>query len=74
MELETFYEVTDRYKEVVWGGTSAPECIGWFRSGVEYRVFASVWDTKDEDFKLITDKIEITNVLLATILNEKERK
>ena len=37
-------------------------------------ILVSVWDEQSEDdFKLITDKIDITAIVLATITSEREK-
>lgn len=70
-----FYEVMDRKGDVVWGGASAREAITWFRRGLDNSLFVSVWDEENEDdFRLITDKIEITGVVLSALADERGRK
>lgn len=68
-----FYEVVNK-GEALWGGASAKEAIEWFRRGVDNSIYVSVWDEENEDdFKLITDKIDVTNLVLATMVEEGER-
>ena len=70
-----FYEVADRKGDTAWGGASASEAVAWFRRGLDNTIFVSVWDEQDpEEPKLITDKIEVTNLVLASFMDEKERK
>lgn len=73
MKLVNFYEVMDRKGDIAWGGASAKEAVTWFRRGFNNSIFVSVWNEEDiEEPRLVIDKIEVTNLLLATILNEKE--
>lgn len=40
----------------------------WFRRGLDRKIYVSVWDEANElDFKLITDKIDVTKLVLATL-------
>ena len=69
-----FFEVMDRKGDIAWGGASASEAVEWFRRGLDNSIFVSVWNEEDvEDPKLVTDKIEITAVILATITSEREK-
>jgi len=73
MKPVNFYEVQDRKGEVAWGGASALQAVEWFRRGLDNSIYVSVWDETDiEEPKLITDKIEVTKLVLATIMNERE--
>jgi hypothetical protein len=68
-----FYEVQDRKGDVAWGGASALQAVEWFRRGLDNSIYVSVWDETDiEEPRLITDKIEVTKLVLATIMNERE--
>ena len=61
-----FYEVLSRKGDVEWGGVSASEAVEWFRRGLDRAIFVSVWDESDpEEPRLVTDKIEVTNLVLA---------
>ena len=74
MKLVNFYEVQDRKGEVEWGGASVSEAITWFRRGLDRSIFVSVWNEADiENPILITDKIDITSIVLATITSEREK-
>ena len=74
MNLINFYEVMDRKGNIAWGGTSASEAVAWFRRGLDNAIFVSVWDESDsEDPRLVTDKIEVTTLVLATITSEREK-
>lgn len=65
-----FYEVTDSRNDAVWGGENAYDAVEWFRRTADAHVYVSVWDTQTEDFRLITDKIEVTPIIKATLLSE----
>jgi len=74
MKPVNFYEVMDHKGEVEWGGASVSEAINWFRRGLDRSILVSVWDEQSEDdFKLITDKIDVTALVLATITSERSR-
>ena len=74
MKATNFWEVTDHKGNAVWGGNSAMVAIEWYRKGLGNKVYASVWDESDqENPTLITDKVDVTNLILATILDERER-
>ena len=74
MKAVNFYEVQDHKGEVEWGGISALQAVEWFRRGLDNSIYVSVWDEEDiEEPRLITDKIEVTSLVLATIMNEREK-
>ena len=73
MKAVNFYEVQDRRGDVEWGGASASEAVAWFRRGLDRSIYVSVWDEEDiEEPRLITDKIEVTALVLASILSGRE--
>ena len=73
MKPVNFYEVQDRKGEVEWGGASASEAVVWFRRGLDRSIYVSVWDEEDiEEPRLITDKIEVTALVLASIVSGRE--
>ena len=73
MKLTNFYEVS-RKGDVAWGGASASEAVEWFRRNLDNYVYVSVWDEEDiEEPKLFIDKIDITKLVLATIVSERGR-
>jgi hypothetical protein len=75
VKLINFYEVMDRKGDIAWGGASTSEAVEWFRRGLDNSIFVSVWNEEDiEEPILVTDKIEVTNLVLATILDERERE
>lgn len=72
MKPVNFYEVQDKSGDVSWGGISQSEAIKWFRTGLDNSIFVSVWDEQDEEEpRLITDKINVTALVLATITSER---
>lgn len=74
MRLVNFYEVMDRKGDIAWGGASASDAVAWFRRGLDNSIFVSVWNEEDiEDPYLVTDKIEVTALVLATITSEREK-
>lgn len=73
MKPVNFYEVQDRKGDVEWGGASASEAVAWFRRGLDRSIYVSVWDETDiEEPRLITDKIEVTALVLASIVSGRE--
>lgn len=71
---QPFFEVFDNKMNVEFGSASAREAIDWFRRGLDRTITLSIWDEEDpEDFKLITDRIDITRPVLEAIMSEKER-
>ncbi len=71
MKLTNFYEVENRKGEIAWGGASAIDAIEWFRRGLDNSIYVSVWNEEDiEEPKLVIDKIDITKIILATIVGE----
>ena len=69
-----FYEVMDRRGDISWGGASGSEAVEWFRRGLDNSIFVSVWNEEDiEEPVLVTDKIEVTALVLATITSEREK-
>jgi hypothetical protein len=74
MKPVNFYEVQSKKGDVEWGGASSIEAMTWFRRGLDSSIFVSVWDEEDiEEPKLVTDKIDVTALVLATITSERER-
>jgi len=74
MKLINFYEVADRRSDSMWGGASASEAVEWFRRGLDNSIYVSVWNEEDiEEPKLVIDKIDITALVLATIVSEREK-
>jgi hypothetical protein len=75
VKLTNFYEVADRKGDTAWGGASESEAVEWFRRGLDSSIFVSVWDEEDiEEPKLVTDKIDITNAVMAALMSEVGRR
>lgn len=74
MKLVNFYEVMNAHGDIAWGGASASEAVEWYRRSLDCSIFVSVWNEEDiEEPVLVTDKIEVTALVLAAITSEKER-
>ena len=74
MRNVNFYEVMDRKGDIAWGGASPSEAVEWFRRGLDNSIFVSVWNEEDEEEpRLVTDKIEVSALVLSAISSEKER-
>jgi hypothetical protein len=74
MKPVKFYEVQDSQGNVEWGGVSAKEAIEWLTRKMYNSIYVSVWDETDpEEPRLIIDKIEVTNLVLATMVHQRHR-
>ena len=74
MKMTNFFEVMDRRGDISWGGASASEAVRWFRRSRDSSVFVSVWNEDDpEEPRLVTDKIQVTHLILVTIVSEREK-
>lgn len=74
MRNVNFYEVMSKRGDIEWGGASATEAVEWFRRSLDCSIFVSVWNEEDiEEPILVTDKIEVTALVLATITSERAR-
>ena len=74
MKLTNFYEVMDSKGDIAWGGASVTDAVEWFRRGLDNSIFVSVWNEENiEEPVLVTDKIEVTALVLATITSERSR-
>ena len=74
MKLVNFYEVMSAKGDIETGTASASEAVKWFRRGAGCSLFVSVWNEEDiEEPVLVTDKIEVSGLVLATILDQMER-
>lgn len=74
MNQVNFYEVMSAKGDIEWGGVSALTAVEWYRRSLDASIFVSVWDESDpEEPRLVTDKIEVTKLVLAGILDERER-
>jgi hypothetical protein len=60
--------------DIAWGGASASEAVEWYRRSLDCSIFVSVWNEADpEEPVLVTDKIEVSPLVLSAITSEKER-
>jgi hypothetical protein len=73
MKPVTFFEVMGPKGDVEYGDASPYNTINWWRRGIGKTIFASVWDEETEDFKLITDRIDVTPLIQAAIISQNER-
>ena len=74
MKLVNFYEVMNSKGDIETGTASATEAVEWFRRSLDCSIFVSVWNEEDiEEPVLVTDKIEVTALVLATITSEREK-
>ena len=69
-----FYEVSDSQNIAIWGGESPQEALDWYRrSPTGSKIWVSQYEADEEDAKLVLDLIEITPIVLATILDSIDR-
>ena len=69
-----FYEVSDAQNLAIWGGESPSEALKWYReSPLDSKIWVSEWLTDEEDAKEVSPQIEITSIVLSTIVNCMER-
>lgn len=74
MKLANFYEVKDSEGNSAFGSESALETVRFFRRLPNARVVVTVWDTsKGEDMVLVTDQIDVTSLILATISDQMDK-
>lgn len=73
MRLVTFYEVMGPKGDIEFGDASPSKAIEWWRRGPDKSIFAAVWNEETEDFKLVTDRIDVTPIVQAAILSQIER-
>ena len=75
MKPVNFYEVTEKDgQDAVWGGASALQAVEWYRRELDRRIFVSIWDEQDsEEPVMVVDKIEVSALVLATIIDERDR-
>ena len=73
MLLTKFYEVMDGESDILWGGENAYEAVQWYKRTPNAKVQVSVWNTESEDdYRLVDNVIDITSIIQATILSERE--
>ena len=75
MKLANFYEVKDSEGNSTFGSESALETVRFYRRIPNARVVVTVWDTeKGEDMVLVTDQIDVTALILATISDQMDKE
>ena len=69
-----FYEVSDPQGIAIWGGESPREALDWYRrSPAGSKIWVSQYEADEEDAKLISEPVEITPIVLATITDSIDR-
>jgi hypothetical protein len=69
MSGKNFYTVRDSKGEAIYGGESAREAVDFFRRNISARISASVWEGEGEDIHLTIESIDITPIVLHTIVS-----
>lgn len=75
MRSHIFYEVRDN-SGAIWGGESANECIEFYRrnDSINATIWASEWEGEGEDLYQVAKAIDITTIVLATMLASLQRE
>lgn len=69
-----FYEVSDPQGIAIWGGENPIQAYKWYKNSPPgSKIWVSQYEADEEDAKLISDMIEITPIVLATIADSVER-
>ena len=70
----SLYEISDSQDIAIWGGEDPVSALGWYRSApTGSKIYVSGWLADEEDARLISEPIEITPLVLATIADCMER-
>ena len=70
----SLYEISDANNIAIWGGEDPVSALGWYRnSPPDSKIYVSGWLADEEDAKLISEPVEITSIVLATIADCMER-
>jgi hypothetical protein len=70
----SLYEISDSQDIAIWGGEDPVSALGWYRSApTDSKIWVSGWLADEEDAKLISEPVEITPIVLATIADCMER-
>ena len=70
----SLYEISDSQDIAIWGGEDPTSALAWYRSAPNgSKIWVSGWLADEEDAKLISEPVEITPIVLATIANCMER-
>ena len=70
----SLYEISDSQDIAIWGGEDPVSALGWYRSApTGSKIYVSGWLADEEDARLISEPVEITSIVLATIADCIER-
>lgn len=69
MSGRNFYTVRDSKGEAIYGGESAREAVLFFRRNISARLSVSVWEGEGEELYQTVEPIDITPVILQTIVS-----
>lgn len=70
----SLYEISDSQDIAIWGGEDPVSALAWYRSApTGSKIYVSGWLADEEDARLISEPIEITSIVLATIADCMER-
>jgi hypothetical protein len=69
MSGRNFYTVRDSKGEAIYGGESAQEAVQFFRRNVSARLSVSVWEGEGEDIYQTIEPIDVTSLVLHTIVS-----
>jgi uncharacterized glyoxalase superfamily protein PhnB len=73
MKQHNFYEVKDPSGSV-WGGESAREAVDFFRRTLNAQLVVSVWTGEAEELYQVIEPVDITPIILHTIVSMTERQ
>jgi hypothetical protein len=67
--MKNFYTVRDSKREPIYGGESPREAVEFFRRNISARIAVSVWEGEGENLHLAIEPIDITPLVLNTIVS-----
>jgi hypothetical protein len=67
--MKNFYTVRDSKQEPIYGGESPREAVDFFRRNISARIAVSVWEGEGENLHLAIEPIDITPLVLHTIVS-----
>jgi hypothetical protein len=67
--MKNFYTVRDSKQEPIYGGESPREAVEFFRRNISARIAVSVWEGEGEELYQIVEPIDITPLVLHTIVS-----
>jgi len=67
--MKNFYTVRDSKQEPIYGGESPREAVELFRRNISARIAVSVWEGEGENLHLAIEPIDITPLVLNTIVS-----